>query len=235
MPQDRMGLRVEFGNFQNQISWLLSHGWKIRQVRDLVSSKVGASKEVAISFDDGYLDQLAAAHFFYDRGLRVTFFRITGLLDKSLNGAGCYKELKVMGMNAWEELQAQGHEIGGHSHRHPGPLTLQPFGVIQDEIAMCYRCLRPRTGQKKIGFSYPHGACSPVIQNAVKKAGFFYACGSRPGPVSPVSNRYWLPRVEISGRDNLDEFKRKVEGRGEIWRILRHDLMRGIWKIQGRN
>jgi len=230
-----MGLRVEFGNLQDQILWLLSHGWQIRQVRDLVSSKVGASKEVAISFDDGYLDQLAAAHFFYDQGLRATFFRITGLMHGSLDGSGPSRKWELMGRSAWKELEKQGHEIGGHSHRHPGPLTLESPGRCREEVEQCLQALRQEGATGPVGFSYPHGAQSRRIHEQVRNAGFIYACGSRPGPVAPKSNRYSLPRIEISGRDNLDDFKRKVEGRGECWRILRHDLMRKIWTLQGRN
>lgn len=229
-----MGLRISLEKIENHLKWLTKKEWKICSIRELLESISKASKLVAVSFDDGYEDQLAAARCLKNQGSAGTFFRITGLLGEPLGGDNYYKDWKVLSKDGWKEIQGQGHEIGGHSHRHPGPLTLESAENSRKEIENCFDALRKDPSREPPGFSYPHGAHSPLIEKQVKNAGFAYACGSRPGPLALGLNKFFLPRIEISGRDSMADFKNKVEGQGEGWRRLRHDLMRKVWKMQGR-
>jgi len=231
---DRMGLKVASDTFAEHVMWLRHQGWKIVTVGELIRFPKKGHKQVAISFDDGYDDQLAAARHLNEQGLRGTFFLITGKPGLAIGGKDYYRNWKLMDRTHWQELADQGHEIGGHSHQHPGPLTLQPSDCVAKDIDDCRSSLQAGGPSGKPGFSYPHGAWSPAIGRAVETAGFDYACGSRPGSLAGRLERFYLPRIEISGRDSMEDFQQKVEGRGEIWRVLRHDLMRAVWRMQGR-
>ena len=231
---DRMGLKVPPETFAAQMAWLREAGWRINPVRELIGASLASGKQAAISFDDGYENQLSAARHLQDQGLKGTFFLVTGKPSQSIGGGDYYQDWKLMTRGGWQALAEQGHEIGGHSHRHPGPLTLEPLEQVAQEISDCRTALSTHASQNKAGFSYPHGAFSPEIGKVVQAGGFDYACGSRPGALGKRPDMFYLPRIEVSGHDSMVDFRNKVEGRGELWRILRHDLMRKIWKIQGR-
>jgi len=229
-----MQLRVERENFQRQVEWLRQNGWSILPVNQLREPGGSSAKQVAISFDDGYEDQLVAAEDLKAHGVRGTFFLIPGLSGLAPEGGSTCRQWRMMDMASRAELRKQGHEIGGHSHRHPGPLTLESADRSREEVEQCLRALRQEGLEGPVGLSYPHGAQSRRIREQVRRAGFAYACGSRPGPLWETGDPFHLPRVEIRGGDSLEEFKRKVEGRGEGWRILRHLLARVLWRVQGR-
>lgn len=229
-----MQLRVERENFQRQVEWLKQNGWSILPVGKLRESNRFPVKQVAISFDDGYEDQLAAAEDLKAHGALGTFFLISGLQGQSMGGNQYYQKWRLLDQEGWNNLISQGHEIGGHSHRHPGPLTRESPNRLHEEVEKCFHGLHRGGVAAPVGFSYPHGAHSRRIREQVRHAGFAYACGSRPGPLCETGDPFHLPRVEIRGGDSLEEFKRKVEGRGEGWRILRHLLARVLWRVQGR-
>lgn len=229
-----MQLRVERENFQRQVEWLRQNGWSILPVGKLREPNRSPAKQVAISFDDGYEDQLAAAEALKAHGALGTFFLISGLQGQGMGGNQYYQKWRLMDSESRAELRKQGHEIGGHSHRHPGPLTLETPDRSREEVEQCLRALRQEGLEGPVGLSYPHGAQSRRIREQVRRAGFAYACGSRPGPLWETGDPFHLPRVEIRGGDSLEEFKRKVEGRGEGWRVLRHLLARVLWRVQGR-
>lgn len=231
---DRMGLRVRLEMLGLQLAWLIQKNWKIMTVGELLRSGASNQNEVAISFDDGYRDQLTAVRYLQEEGIKGTFFLITGKAGEFIGGEDYYKNWMLMEQAHWQELAEQGHEIGGHSHHHRGPLTLQSPQEITTEIRECRGVLQRLELRQKVGFSYPHGAYSFSIGQTVQACGFDYACGSRPGSLGGRPNRFYLPRIEISRRDSKESFIKKVEGRGELWRVLRHDLMRKVWRMQGR-
>lgn len=161
-------------------------------------------------------------------------FLISGLQGQGMGGNQYYQNWRLMDLESRAELRKQGHEIGGHSHRHPGPLTLESPDRSREEMEQCLRALRREGVEGPVGLSYPHGAQTGRIRRQVRQAGFAYACGSRPGPLSGSGDPFHLPRIEIRGGDTLEQFRRKVEGRGEGPRILRHLLARFLWRVQGR-
>jgi peptidoglycan/xylan/chitin deacetylase (PgdA/CDA1 family) len=234
LREDRMRLRVDQEDFHKQLEWLRRNGWSILPVNQLREQGKSPAKRVAISFDDGYEDQLKAAEDLKVYGVRGTFFLIPGLGGPASGDGSYYRQWRLMDAACRAELRKQGHEIGGHSHRHPGPLTLESADRSREEVERCLQALRQEGVTGPVGFSYPHGAQSRRIREQVRDAGFVYACGSRPGPLSSSGNPFHLPRIEIRGGDSLEEFKRKVEGRGEGWRMLRHFLAHFLWKVQGR-
>lgn len=232
--EDRMKLRVDRQDFRSQLDWLSQNGWSILPVNQLRKPGGLSAKQVAISFDDGYEDQLVAAEDLKAHGVRGTFFLIPGLSGLAPEGGSTNRQWRMMDKASRAELRKHGHEIGGHSHRHPGPLTLESTDRSREEVVKCFQALRQEGVTGPVGFSYPHGAQSRKIQAQVRDAGFVYACGSRPGPLCGSENTFHLPRIEIRGGDTLEEFRRKMEGAGEGWRILRHLLARFLWRVQRR-
>lgn len=231
---DRMGLKVSLGNFERQVDWLIHQDWEILTVGELIRSKLSEKNQAAISFDDGYRDQLSAANSLHKRGLQGTFFIIPGRAGQTMGGRAYYSQWKLMGLADLKLLIKYGHEIGGHSYSHPGPLTLQAKSMIKKEIENCHQWIQSFNSGQEIGFSYPHGASSSEVEASVQKAGFKYACDSRPGAITGKPRPFQLPRIEISGFDSLEKVINKIQGNGEVWRRLYYELTKNVWKVQGK-
>jgi hypothetical protein len=58
------------------------------------------------------------------------------------------------------------------------------------------------------GFSYPYGILERVVVQAVRQAGYAYACSVK-GHVD--RSAYDLPRIPISEKDHLMRFKAKLK------------------------
>lgn len=224
---DGMQLRVSLSEFQKQMQLLAQKGWIFRTVREILEGK-GNGREVAVSFDDGYQDQMEAGKILEGMGARGTFFVIPGLVGKTMPGEGCWNRWRLMSSDQIVNLSQKGHEIGGHSLTHPGPLNWEKPETQWQEISYCRERLENMLGGPVQGFSYPHGGYSTAVKELVAGAGYRYASCSRPGPIQRGVNSFELPRIEIRGRDTLGIFLSKVSGQGELWRLLRYRISRWI-------
>ena len=61
-------------------------------------------------------------------------------------------------------------------------------------------------------FAYPNGNYHPRHFALLEEAGIRRAFTTEPGTNSPSTNPFRLRRTEISGRDSLGDFIRKMEG-----------------------
>lgn len=228
---DTMQLRVSPLKFQSHIEALVQGGWKIKTVGDLLQS-VEKGQEVAISFDDGYRGQIEASEILEGVGARGTFFVIPGLVGKNMPGKGCWSRWSLMSPDEIKELCRRGHEIGSHSLTHPGPLDREKPNTQRQEVYACRERLENMIGRPVQGFSYPHGGFSAAVKQAVAKAGYRYACCSRPGQIIEKHDLFELPRIEIRGSDSLEKIQKKIAGYGETLRWLRYFLGRKLGKIK---
>src|SRR3990172_7276928 len=80
----------------------------------LPATTSAAPTVVSISFDDGYAEGTQAAAMLEARGMRATYFIISGYIGQ--NGYLTVDQLRG--------LQAAGHEIGGHTVTHPHLVAL---------------------------------------------------------------------------------------------------------------
>ena len=55
------GLRVEPAMFERQVAWLAANGWQFVTMAELTERDFRGGKQVAITFDDGYEDNLLNA------------------------------------------------------------------------------------------------------------------------------------------------------------------------------
>jgi peptidoglycan/xylan/chitin deacetylase (PgdA/CDA1 family) len=153
----------------------------------LAAITAAAPTIVSLSFDDGTSDQLAASQILNQRGLKATFFIISGRI-----GTGAY----YMTVDDLRSLQAAGHEIGGHTIDHLDLTTLSTSAaqheVCDDRAALTGMGLNP------IAFDYPFGQFNDDIIATVKGCGYASARSVRgigcPGCVNaesiPPANLY---------------------------------------------
>lgn len=137
---------------------------------------------LSVSFDDGFVDNLAAASILEEFGARGCFFvcpAIVGERDPARVAAFCTQRLQfplVSPFLDWDQLQGLaegGHEIGAHTMTHPnlGEATADDAAW---EIRESRRELMQRVGPIR-HFAWPRGQWrnfTPAAYDAVFDAGF---------------------------------------------------------------
>ncbi|WSW30471.1 polysaccharide deacetylase family protein [Streptomyces sp. NBC_01003] len=183
-----------------QLRWLRRRGLRGVGVAALLEARaLGTDRGlVGLTFDDGYCDFVDNAlpllrH--YDCG--ATLFVLPGRLD---------------GVNEWDPLGPRkpllsergirtavsaGIEIGSHGLTHVD-LTHVDDRVLRAETEDSRRRLEELTGREVPGFCYPYGTVDRRATDAVRRAGYRYACAISPGD---LTGEFALPRVHVGQED----------------------------------
>ena len=90
--------------------------------------------------------------------------------------------------------------IGAHTQTHP-VLSALPAERQAEEIGDSKAALEALLGRPVQAFSYPYGALGPGTAEAVRRAGFAYACATGAGAVRRAADPYLLPRVVVEDWD----------------------------------
>ena len=168
---------------------------------------------VAITFDDGFEDNLTvAAPMLRVRGLPATVYVTTGFLR---GGAPVGRTVPGR-MLAWDqlaELEAAGIVMGAHAHTHP-QLDLLPRAEATGEIARSKDLLEARLGHAVSTFAYPHGYASRWLRDEVRRRGFRSACGVRNAFSHAGDDRWMLARLTVCATTTPDEVHAWLTGSG---------------------
>jgi peptidoglycan/xylan/chitin deacetylase (PgdA/CDA1 family) len=208
--------------FQRQMAWLKWSGARVvpleQLISDLRSNRIPPRRSVAITFDDGYVDNLEAIPILRACRFPATVFVVSDALgqrawwttEPALAGRPIVDQGQVVA------LRHGGIAIGAHTRTHPS-LTEIRHDHVPGEIRGSRTVLAQLTGDPIAAFAYPFGDYSPAVAAHVQAAGFDGAFCSRSGVVDPATPLFLLPRVEVRGTDSLARFALLV------WRGHRHD------------
>ena len=173
---------------------------------------------VAITFDDGYCDNLTHAYPVLQRlGLPFTIFVTPGFVR---SGAALYLTPAQLRQLADDPLAT----IGAHGDSH-ARLTGLSDQALQQELVSSKAWLEDAIGKRVTTMSYPHGAVDARVRDAVRAAGFTTACCSEFGVNQPGRDRLALRRTDIWSSDSLEVFKAKLSG---DWDWMRFFTMVGL-------
>ncbi|MCC6201491.1 MAG: polysaccharide deacetylase family protein [Gammaproteobacteria bacterium] len=203
---------VSANRFNDQIRLLHEAGRTTCAIRELVGpSRIATgANAVAITFDDGFANNLDAAAALEARAMRATFFIVTGSIGQvpywpdSGRPAG-----RLLNAEEIRQLDAAGMEIGAHGVDHvrlPG-LTDE---ALAREVRDSKSALEDILGKPVTSFAYPYGAWDARCEDAVRTAGYSAACTTQPGAALKDGNPYRLRRLEIVNRDTAARFTRKL-------------------------
>jgi peptidoglycan/xylan/chitin deacetylase (PgdA/CDA1 family) len=109
-----------------------------------------------------------------------------------------------------ELARCEGVTLGAHGDTHVKLSGSSP-DVLSSEVDGARRALDRLLGRPVEGFSYPHGSLDRAAREGVERAGFRFACSSRPGCVLPESDPYELPRIWAPDVDGA-RFRRWLRG-----------------------
>ena len=169
------------------------------------------ARPVVLTFDDGYRDFDANAWpLLQHYGFGALVFLVADLIGDSARwDADLGEPPPLMGWDEIRRLASQGVEFGAHSASHRPMTGLTPTEIAREAIRS--RVVIERgLGRGVDAFAYPHGDTDPVVEHLVGASGFQVGLTCRPGAAALRDSALALPRIEVSGDDDLASFIGKL-------------------------
>jgi peptidoglycan/xylan/chitin deacetylase (PgdA/CDA1 family) len=184
--------------------------------RMLISGETPPLRTIAITFDDCYHDNLAAARVLFEHGLPATFFIPTQYV-----GTDHVFEwdvgLKRMANLTWRdvlEMQQLGHEIGSHTVSHPDMGQIEPHEARR-ELHESKQTLEERLQRPVRFFAYPFGARGnfrPEYLPLVYELGYEACFSALRGFIEPHMKGQVLPREAMPYFRSLQHLELHLSG-----------------------
>jgi peptidoglycan/xylan/chitin deacetylase (PgdA/CDA1 family) len=195
--------------FDRQMGFLKGIGFLGVPLKTILSDVPStASRRIAITFDDGYSDNLEwAAPILEKYGFRATIFCISGKpgrlsdWDKDPRWVGH----PLLDIKQMRELDQLGFEIGSHTRTHPD-LSKLSDRAVEEELIGSRKELEDMLGRSVETFCYPYGRFSPTSPLIAKKAGYRAARTTKRMVPGRVEDRFLLPARTISGEMSYFRF-----------------------------
>lgn len=162
----------------------------------------------AITFDDGYLDNLENAMPVLQRhGFSATCYIVNGCIARhnlwDAANLGVQKPMMTVAhLHAW---RGGGMEIGAHTRTHPH-LTECDDVQLHDEIVGGKAELEGLLGFEVPQFCYPFGDADARVARVARAAGYVASPTVRRGRAKRGTDLFMLPRVAIDHADSLAHF-----------------------------
>ncbi|GAV22121.1 polysaccharide deacetylase family protein [Carboxydothermus pertinax] len=191
--------------FLKQLDWLKANGYHTVSLKDVYDywyeNKPLPSKPIVLTFDDGNISAYnIVLPALKERGMRATFFIITGSFQKPT----AVKPEMV------KQLYAAGMEIGSHTVNHLD-LTKISRKQLAYELKQSKLTLEKLLNAPVEFFCYPSGRVNTQVEQEVRKY-YLGAVTTRYGKASKSQNPYLWKRIRINGSDGLAGFITKIRG-----------------------
>lgn len=202
---------VSMRRFCEQLDFLAAEGYATPTMGELVASPPKRPGRTAvITFDDGYVDNLAACEELKKRGMRASFFIVSG----SVGRAPAWRDdgrpaARLLNGDELRDMRAEGMEIGSHTVSH-SRLTDLDDGDLMREVQDSKRALEDLLGERVGSFAYPYGAWDARCADAVEAAGYAAACTTRTGWALRDNAPHRLRRLTVFNTDTVARFARKL-------------------------
>ncbi|HEX5702338.1 MAG TPA: polysaccharide deacetylase family protein [Pyrinomonadaceae bacterium] len=182
--------------FTQQLQWLARGNKVVRLEQTMTQSRRGA---IAITFDDGFRDNLTVALPLLEKyNLPMTLFVVAGFVDSD----GYLTEEDLREIAAHPLIT-----IGSHGlwHRHFNRITLDE---ARFELTESKRLLEDTIGKPIDLMAWPYGECSAEVEELAGECGYRAGWAVWQGTNGAFSR--W--RVPLGRNDNLPRFIAKASG-----------------------
>ena len=212
------GLRVPPHQFEQQLQWLRKDGWTFFTLAEMQQrSNDLPEKSVALTFDDGYEDNLTNVLPLLEKyDAKATIYIVCDRHDrdwsvykKKHHSSGELMREPKLSDTQIERLVASGRvEIASHTLTH---LNLRDAddATAKEEILASKQQLEKRFVIKVKSFAYPFGIFTERDVALVQTAGYDNAVTTEQG-CSNLSDPFRLARVKISGKEGMFAFRLRM-------------------------
>ena len=222
------GLRVSPRMFERQLQWFQRHGWQSFTVSGLLEAGDRLpDKAFAITFDDGYADNLLQALPLLKKyNCKATLYLVVDRFDRDWSvgrkahhdDGELVSEAKLSEKQVQVLLESGCIELGSHSMTHANFLNLSK-GEALHELQASKRSLEAQFGVDVTSFAFPFGLYTAEHIDLVSSAGYQSAVTTEEGIESlQNANRLELKRIKISGKDNWLAFLVRMRGGRRGWK-----------------
>lgn len=208
--------------FEAHLAWLAEH-CNVVDFSQVQRVQPASRPTVAITFDDGYMDNVSdALPLLQKYKLPATFFITTGFLTRDALALGriskSYKvtpdQLGALDFAGLKDLYSGGMSIGGHGHTHRRMKTL-PEAELREELYKSKSILEEHLGQEITSMAYPYGlpgfAFDMLTCKIVQEVGYTLVGAVHYRSVRPTDSPYQIPRFVITN-ETVGELKGIVLG-----------------------
>lgn len=219
LRHDPYGISIGVDLFERHMA-LLAGRTEIRLVGLLDWLPASPGLHVAVTFDDGYKDNLyQAAPILQRYDIPFTVFATSSFLRSGSDEYLTPGELR--------ELAAlPGVTIGSHGSTHR-PLVACDDAALDAELGGSRQYLEDLLGGPVTAIAYPHGAADSHVTQAARRAGYTLGVCSRFGVNGPSHDPLVLCRTELIASDSERVFLQKLQG-GWDWCRYRWRRSRSI-------
>lgn len=202
---------VSLQRFRSQLDFLAEAGWATPTMAELVATpEKWTGRTAIITFDDGYVDNLVGWEELQKRGMRATWFMVSGSVGREpgwpSDGRPSGRLLDAAELRA---MQASGMEIGSHTANHVR-LTEADDKLLSAELSDSKTALEDALGSEISSFAYPYGAWDARCANAVRETGYRAACTTRNGWALRDGDPCLLRRLTVFNTDTNSSLARKL-------------------------
>jgi glycosyltransferase involved in cell wall biosynthesis/peptidoglycan/xylan/chitin deacetylase (PgdA/CDA1 family) len=187
-----------------QLEAMVALGYRFVGLGEALRALQGADGDedrlALVTFDDCYVSLLEAGlPVLRSRGIPAVAFAVSGLVGATNEWSHRHgaRELPLLDAAGLHRLAQGGVEIGAHSRTHrqlrdldADELAAEIAGSVEDLERL--GLARPRA------FAYPHGVYDEASRASVRDSGLEVAFRTQIGIARPSSDRFALPRVEMT-------------------------------------
>lgn len=201
VDEDPNQLCVSPARFAEQMAWLARRGLRGVGIAELVDAmRAGRQRGlVGLTFDDGYTNVLETAlPVLRQHGFGATAY----IISDRLGGTNEWDEgpvWQLMTGGQVRELAEAGIEIGSHAATHMRLAGASP-AQLTAEISESRTSLGALLGTEIRGFAFPYGSMDAASRQAVRDAGYEYACAVEASTAE--IGLMALPRLYVGEQDD---------------------------------
>ena len=217
----RDSLTVGIEQFDQQMEWLARHH-QVVGIADIIHGNVPrdtARPVIAVTFDDGYLDNYEhAVPILLRYQVPAAFFVSTGMIGTTEGFPHDLKRLgKALPTMTWDQLRHMhdlGFVIGSHTVTH---LDCGSAGMdtVRRELVESRDMLMQNLGLNEVFFAYPFGGRSnmnPAVLQMVKELGYAGCLSAYGGCIRGPIDPYNIERPGIGANHTMLAFRAALEG-----------------------
>ena len=213
-------LRVKPAEFDRQVAWMKAQGFHFVTMQELQDNwGQHPEKTVAITFDDGYLDNLENAYPILEKyQAKATIYVVVDRHDRDWstykkahhNSGELAREPKLNDEQVQFLAQSGVVEIGSHTLTHANLDKLDDAACLA-ELVDSKQQLEQLTGTAVNSFAYPFGIYSQRDVDLAKQAGYHNAVTTKEGIDGLNPDFMQLQRIKISGKDSMFAVKLRLK------------------------